>query len=241
MLAGFLPFTLLVGHLISPVGYLIGEARLHALHRRVHRHVPSSARRRRVYAYIKTGLGDKIGSGAALVAYVGYTLGQIGFCAAAGLFASEALKQFDGLDIPWGVSAVILGLVVGLLSVLPGEPRRTGSSPCLLIAEVTILFMLAAAILIKGTPDGYSFAAFNPATWTFASLGPLLVLTFICYIGFEQTAIYSEEVKNATSTIPRATYIAVITLMVIYTFMGVDHRDGNRTFEPETSALRRPH
>ncbi len=89
----------------------------------------------------------------------------------------------------------------------------------LLIAEITILFVLAAAILIKGTPDGYSFAAFNPANWTFASLGPLLVVTFICYIGFEQTAIYGEEVRNPTKTIPRATYSAVITLMVIYTFM----------------------
>ncbi len=102
VLAGFLPFTLLVGRLNSPVGYLIGglvctlfTVGFIAMSRQVR---DAGA----FYAYIKTGLGDKIGSGAALVAYVGYTLGQIGFCAAAGLFASEALKQFVGSEIPWG-------------------------------------------------------------------------------------------------------------------------------------------
>lgn len=218
VLAGFLPMVFVMGGTISPVGYLVGglvyllfSVGFVAMSRRV---TDAGA----FYAYIKAGLGDKIGSGSALVAYVGYTMGQIGFCAAAGLFASNALSRFLGLDVPWGVSAVVIGIAVGFLSyaqVNIGARVLT----TLLLVEVGILFALAVAILIQGTPEGYDLESFNPANWTLSALGPLLVLTFIVYIGFEQTAIYSEEAKDPKKTIPRATYIAVIALTVVYTFM----------------------
>jgi hypothetical protein len=56
------------------------------------------------YAYITRGLGGVIGSGSALVAYVAYALGEIGFCAAAGLFASVALDSLVGSTVSWGSS-----------------------------------------------------------------------------------------------------------------------------------------
>ena len=218
VLAGFLPMVFLLGGGISPVGYLVAGL-VYTLFT-----VGFITMTKRVrdagafYAYIKAGLGDRLGSGAALVAYVGYTLGQIGFCAAAGLFASNALQRFLGMDIPWGLSAVIIGLVVGLLSYCQVNIGARVLS-VLLMLEIGILFVLAVAILVQGTPEGYSLEAFNPANWTLSTLGPLLVLTFIVYIGFEQTAIYSEETKNSGKSVPRATYIAVIALTVIYTFM----------------------
>lgn len=60
---------------------------------------------------------------------------------------------------------------------------------------------------------------FDPTTWSTSSLGSLFVITFVVYIGFEQTAVYAEEVANPRRTIPRATYIAVGLLAAVYTFV----------------------
>jgi amino acid transporter len=43
-------------------------------------------------------------------------------------------------------------------------------------------------------------------------------LAFWSWIGFETTAIYGEETMDPKRSVPRATYIAVITLGVVYTF-----------------------
>ncbi|MCX4729346.1 APC family permease [Streptomyces sp. NBC_01306] len=218
VLAGFLPMVFLLSGNIAPVGYLIAGI-VYALFAvgftAMSRHVQDAGA---FYAYIRLGLGEIIGSGAALVAYVGYTLGQIGFCAAAGLFASNALDTFLGLHVPWGVSAVVLGITVGVLSYCKVDIGARVLA-VLLLAEVGILFVLAVAIIATGAPEGYSLTSFNPTHWHMSALGPLLVLTFIVYIGFEQTAIYSEEARDARRTVPRATYIAVGLLTVVYAFM----------------------
>ncbi len=46
--------------------------------------------------------------------------------------------------------------------------------------------------------------------------GTLFLLAFGAYIGFEGTAIYSEEARDPERSIPRATFIAVGFLAVFY-------------------------
>lgn len=218
VLAGFLPVVLLLSGKIAPIGYLVAGVvyLLFAVgFTAMSRHVKDAGA---FYAYIRVGLGEVVGSGSALVAYVGYTLGQIGFSAAAGLFASNALETFLGWSVHWGVCAVVLGIAVGVLSYCKVDIGARVLA-VLLVAEMGILFLLALVIVAKGVPEGYSLDAFNPGNWDMSALGPLFVLTFIVYIGFEQTAIYSEEAKDPHRTVPRATFIAVGLLTVVYTFM----------------------
>jgi amino acid transporter len=110
----------------------------------------------------------------------------------------------------------VIGLFVAVISY-----RRVEAGARLLavmlLAEVGILIVLMAAILWQGVPEGYSFRSFDPGTWSLAAIGPLLVVTFVVFIGFEQTAVYSEEVKDPARTVPLATYTAVLLLAVIYT------------------------
>lgn len=44
-------------------------------------------------------------------------------------------------------------------------------------------------------------------------------LAFWSWIGFETTAIYGEETRDPKESVPRATYIAVLTLGIFYTFV----------------------
>jgi amino acid transporter len=48
-------------------------------------------------------------------------------------------------------------------------------------------------------------------------LYPSPLFNFASFIGFEATTIYSEEAKNPKRTVPRATYVAVLTIGIFYT------------------------
>lgn len=217
-IGGFAPLAFGVGGQASPVGYLIAGL-VYALFA-----VGFTAMSRYVrtggafYAYIAQGLGRIMGGGAALVAYVGYTLGEIGFCSAAGLFASTAINDLTGVSVPWQLCAIAIGLGVGVVSYCRVDVGARFLA-CLLAGEIGILVVLAAAIVLHGTPEGFSLQGFDPTTWSASAMGSLFIITFVVYVGFEQTAVYAEEVKDAPRTVPRATYIAVALLAVLYTFM----------------------
>ncbi|SOC46568.1 amino acid/polyamine/organocation transporter (APC superfamily) [Rhizobium subbaraonis] len=218
VLAGFAPLAFLVGGDIAPAGYLLAGV-VYGLFAvgftAMSRYVRNAGA---FYAYITQGLGRSAGAGSALVAYVAYTLGEIGFCAAAGLFASTTLRSLAGVAVPWSVCALLLGVVVCVVAYRRVEAGARLLA-ILLLAEIGILLVLAFAILWAGVPEGYSAAAFSPANWSWSLLGPLFVMTFVVYIGFEQTAVYSEEVADPSKTVPRATYVAVAVLTFLYTFM----------------------
>ncbi|WP_408897737.1 APC family permease [Nocardioides sp. R1-1] len=218
VMAGFAPLAFLVGGQAAPVGYLAAGL-VYALFAvgfcAMARHVSNAGA---FYAYVSRGLGGTIGAGSALVAYVAYTLGEIGFCAAAGLFASTTLDDLAGIDVSWGVCAVTLGVIVSVVSYCRVDVGARVLA-LLLAGELGLLLVLAVAILVKGTPEGLTLAGFDPSSWDASVLGSLFVITFVVYIGFEQTAVYAEEARDARRAVPRATYVAVALLAVTYTFV----------------------
>jgi amino acid transporter len=98
-----------------------------------------------------------------------------------------------------------------------------------MLAELTSLLVVAVAVLGRGGgPDGVDVgASFNPehvfAGGLTGSSGIALAFAFASYIGFEATAIYGEESNDPERTVPRATYIAigVITLLFAATSFAI--------------------
>ena len=43
-----------------------------------------------------------------------------------------------------------------------------------------------------------------------------MLLCFAAFMGFEATTIYSEEAKDPSRTVPRATYLSVLIIGVFY-------------------------
>jgi amino acid transporter len=87
----------------------------------------------------------------------------------------------------------------------------------LLTAEVTVVLVLIVAILVQGGPEPLSFAPLDPSNALLApGAGILLVFAFGAFLGFEGTAVYAEEARDAERSIPRATYGAVAFLAVFY-------------------------
>jgi len=167
------------------------------------------------YTYITQGLGKPIGVGAALIAVLTYNAIQIAVYGLFAVFVNAALTPF-GVNLPWWIYSILAIAVVTLC----GQRQIAFSGNLLgvcMLAEIALLLLLDVAVVLHGGgPEGISLSSFAPSTVFGPGLGVSLVFVIGSYIGFEATAIFSEEAHNPERTIPRATYVAVFLITAFY-------------------------
>jgi amino acid transporter len=171
------------------------------------------------YSFVAHGLRQPAGGAAALIALLGYNAMQIGLY---GLFGAAAAAFFSdnlGITIPWWVFVFVAMAIIGVLGY-----RQVDLSvkvlAVLVSLEFLIVLILDVAILIRGGKGGDAGLTAAPFTWssfTTGSIAIALLFNFASFIGFEATTIYSEEAKDPKRTVPRATFVAVITIGLFYT------------------------
>jgi amino acid transporter len=174
------------------------------------------------FAYVGRGLGIVPGVGSAftsLVAYIAIQLAIYGFFGA--VVAGQMADKF-GIDWSWWVWVLIAWVLVIALSVVSVDVGAKVLG-VLMTLELLSLLITAFAVLFKGGPEptnlSASFSPSNIFVGGFAGpAGIALAFAFASYIGFEATAIYGEESKDPHRTVPRATYLAVGAITVIFGF-----------------------
>lgn len=159
------------------------------------------------------GVAGLAGSYVALVSYVALCCATLG---ALSYFVTNLLHSL-GLDFAhWGVSALLVIAVLGVLSYF----RIDFTAKLLAIAlgaEVIAILVLDVAILMTdgmGSPG----QIFSPSVVLGPGLGVSAIYAFNSVIGFEATAIYQEEARNPAVSIPRATYAAIAIICLFYVF-----------------------
>lgn len=171
------------------------------------------------YAYIGRGLGKPTGGGAAYLAVVAYAVIVIGQFGAIGAFTKVLFMDLFDIDLPWILFSLIAIAIVAFL----GFRQISLSAKVLgvaLLTEAGILLVLAFPVLLQGGAEGYDLSGFTPHTiFAGAGAGAMFAIAFGAFIGFESTAIYSEEAKDPKRTLPRAVYLAVGFLTIFYGFM----------------------
>ena len=178
------------------------------------RHVPNAGA---FYSYIQTGFGRVLGSGAAILAVWSYFLLLAAtFFYTGGLIADTLSAYFETSLLPWWGWSLILALVVGALGYrdISLSAKVLG---VLLIAETLAVLILVFAIIFQGGQNGLDLVPLNIsliAEGGAAGLG--ILFAFLGFIGFEATAVFRGEAKNPNKTIPRATYIAVVGIGLLY-------------------------
>ncbi|MCX6495617.1 MAG: APC family permease [Actinobacteria bacterium] len=164
------------------------------------------------FAYIGKGLGVNMGVASSFVSALAYMTVQ--FCIY-GFFGAIMAGTFAGLglDLPWYVWTLIGWVLVTLLSLARVD---VGAKFLGVLTSLEVLSMLivAVAILATGGPEGLNFQASFDPTLVFAggfagTAGIAISFAFASFIGFESTAIYGEEAKDAKNTVRKATYWAV--------------------------------
>jgi amino acid transporter len=168
------------------------------------------------YAYIAAGLGRPAGVGGAFLALLAYNAMQLACYAMVGFFLSQALLDKLGLAVPWWISAACIALVVHYFGYRNVEFSGRFLS-LLMLCEIAIILLFDAAVFVHGGgPSRFPVASFSPSAVLTNGFGPSLVFVVGSYMGFETTAIYSEEAKDPRRTIPLATYCAITVIMVLY-------------------------
>ncbi|TFB70632.1 APC family permease [Cryobacterium glaciale] len=177
------------------------------------RHVPKPGA---FFTFVGYGLGKPAGLATAFLALLTYTAIQVSVHGYVGYILSVTVAGLGGPDLPWFLYSLLTIALVGFL----GYRHIDLSSKVLgvlLVAEVAIVLALVAAVVISGGPEGLSLAPFEPNNVLSGSPGIGLMFAIAAFIGFEATAIFRDEAKDPSRTIPRATYIAVIGIGVFYT------------------------
>ena len=167
------------------------------------------------YAFTAQGLGGHLGGGAAMVAILSYNAMQIGLLGLLGAVASGTFAQF-GLELDWYIWSYIAIALVAVLGY-----RQVDLSAKVLVVLVALEFLIVialnAAILFKGGAAGLNMVPFQPSQIFSGTYSIAFLFCFAGFIGFEATTIYSEEARNPSVTVPKATYLAVLAIGIFYT------------------------
>jgi amino acid transporter len=170
------------------------------------------------YTYVSHGLGRPPAVAAAYLAVVSYGALTIGLAGAFGYFTSLVTAAL-GVSTPWlawaGVGVVVVGALgyrsVDLSSKVLGV---------LMGLEILVLVVLDLAVVGRHGAQALPLTSFAPSTVVAGGLsggfGLVLMFAYTSFIGFESAALYGEEARDPTRSIPRATYVAVTLIGVFY-------------------------
>ena len=169
------------------------------------------------YSYVSKGLGRGFGLGAAFVALLAYLALEAGVFGLFGPGLAELVKSYGGPDLPWWAWAAI-----GFVAVTALGYRNIALSgkllAVLLIAEVAIVLVLDAVVIFSGGgPEGFATGIVTPSEIVSGAPGMGILFAILSFVGFEATAVFRDEAKDPDRTIPRATYISLISIGVFYT------------------------
>jgi amino acid transporter len=169
------------------------------------------------YAYVAQGLGRVTGLGAAGVAVLAYNFMQIGLYGGFGPVLSALLEAQWSIKLDWWLCAFIAWAVIAVLGVLSIEFSGIVLG-VLLGAEVIIALVFSVVELAHPAGGNVTFDTVNPSQLFSAGTGAALATAVAGFVGFESTAVYSEETRNAKRNIPRATYLSLIIIGLLYAF-----------------------
>lgn len=213
---GIAPIAFGIGGVSAPLAYAAATVVLLLFatgYASMSRHVISAAG---FAAFVERGFGRTAGFAAAITAVVSYCAMLFGIYGALGFFAAAEMNRLFGVNAPswvWVLVAIALVAVLGFLDVNLSA-RILG---VLLVAEIGLLVLFDIVVPARGGADGVSFEGFAPdSLWASGALGLTVLFAAVCFVGFEATAIYGEEAREPRKTVPRATYISVLLIGVVY-------------------------
>lgn len=169
------------------------------------------------YAYIRLGLGQKMGMGAAYIALVTYTAIQAGIYGYIGWAINDLVVSYGANPHPWWLYSILTIAVVAFFGYrnIDLSSKVLGIS---LVLEIAVVLILNASVLYQGGAEGINLQSFEPRYALSSGLSLAVLFALTGFIGFESAAIYRDEAIDPERTIPRATYWSVIIIGLFYTF-----------------------
>ncbi|WLW57439.1 APC family permease [Streptomyces sp. YU58] len=171
------------------------------------------------YTYIGKGLGRSAGSGSAGVALFAYCAIQAAMYGLYGATVSSLVAHYADVHIAWWVWTLVTMAVVQVLGTA-GIEMGAKVLAVFVLAEFSILIAFALVTFVKGGgPEGLGLTdSFSPSAALQGAPGVALMFAVASMFGFEATAIYGEEAREPSRTVPRATYLSVAVITCFFAF-----------------------
>jgi amino acid transporter len=165
------------------------------------------------YSYVDRGLGRRAGLGTASIALLCYVLLTVSMTCYLGVQASNLLKLWIGIQLPWWFISAVMLVIVGFLGYrdINLSAKVLGVA---LILEVVAVLAIDIGVLVSG--HELTTASFSVSEALSGAPGLGLLFAFLGFFGFEATAVFRNEARDPQRTVPRATYIAVVSVGLLY-------------------------
>ena len=169
------------------------------------------------FAYVGRGLGVTWGVGSSFVSLLAYIAIQLAIYGFFGVVVAAQMSSKFSINAQWYVWALVAWAFVLLLSYFSVDvgAKLLG---IMMILEVISLTITAIAVIAKGGgPEGLHFgASFSPSAIASGTPGIAFAFAFASFIGFEATAIYGEEARDPKRAVPKATYLAIAVITILF-------------------------
>lgn len=167
------------------------------------------------YSYVAQGLGRIAGVAAAGVALVAYNAMQVGLIGGFGYVGADVLATRFDVQVAWWLVALVGWAAVAAMGLaridLSGRVLAV-----LLSAEVLISLVYATVQLSHPAGGEVSFATLAPTQLFDSNMGAGFATAIAGFVGFEATAVYASEARDPRRTVPRATYLALAVIGLLY-------------------------
>jgi amino acid transporter len=167
------------------------------------------------YAYIAQGVSRPAGVAAAWIAMCCYNLLQVGLYGIFGALGAPLLNSWLHINLAWWGWALIAWAIVAVLGLAQVEFNGSVLG-ILMVAEVVVILVYCAAFVSHPAGGVVTGTTFLPSHLFVTGWGSLLVIAMTGFVGFESAAFYSEEAKDSQRTVPKATYVCVGLIALLY-------------------------
>lgn len=163
---------------------------------------------------VSRGLGNTAASAAAGIIVATYIGLSVGLWSLFGLFAEGMFAEW-GLQVPALVWAVI-GTMVAAFLVIRGVGVSMSVLGVLLGFEVLVIIVLIIGILVNTPLDALATPSVMFEGIPGPGIGIAFLFTFSMFTMFEAPTVFSEEARDPKRTIPRALYLVIAVIAVLY-------------------------
>lgn len=170
------------------------------------------------YTYVSRGIGPRSGFVTGALMFLAYALLVPAELALIGTYSQDVLAGY-GIHISWLIISAFFTVLMVFLC-LRGIVGSIRIATVLFLAEVTVVIVLSAIVLIKGGAHGLTLAPLNPANSPTGMSGLALGMVFaiLSFVGFEAATTLGEEVRRPHRNVPRAMFFALLFVGLIYVF-----------------------
>ena len=138
-----------------------------------------------------------------------------------GAFGSDFLQTEFGWNVPWWIISALIMVAIWAIGSA-GISSSVKTSLIFLVLELGIILALFLTITGKGGAEGNSLGPFGPqnSLTGLSGIGFGMLWGILMFVGFESAGTLGEETKDPRRGVPRALFIAVILVGVVYVFSG---------------------